>query len=80
LVINCLFKLNDPLNAGFLGENKPYFMIIEKQQNGSILITDIINEQFIKKVYYFTTLTNAKKHFKAYAKQVKQNWFEHLAR
>ena len=57
-----------------------YFMIIEKQQNGSILITDIINEQFIKKVYYVTTLTDAKKDFKAYAKQVKQNWFEHLAR
>jgi len=55
-------------------------MIIEKQQNGSILITDIINEQFIKKVYYFTTLTEAKKDFKAYTKQLKQSWFEHLAR
>jgi hypothetical protein len=55
-------------------------MIIEKQPNGSLLVTDIINSQYIKKVYYFTTLTAAKKDFKAYTKQLKQSWFEHLAR
>jgi hypothetical protein len=55
-------------------------MTVEKQTNGSLLITDIINSQLIKKVYYFTSLTAAKKDFKAYAKELKQNWFEHLAR
>ena len=55
-------------------------MTVQKQTNGSLLITDIINSQLIKKVYYFTRLTDAKKDFKAYTKQVKQNWFEHLAR
>jgi hypothetical protein len=55
-------------------------MTIEKQQNGSLLMTDIINSQLIKKVYYFTTLRDAKKDFKAYTKQIKQNWFEYLAK
>jgi hypothetical protein len=55
-------------------------MTIEKQHNGSLLLTDFINDQLVKKVYYFTSLTAAKKDFKAYTKQVKQNWFEHLAR
>jgi hypothetical protein len=55
-------------------------MIIEKQANGSLLITDIINSQFIKKVYYFTTLRDAKRDFKAYAKEIKKNWFEYLAK
>ena len=55
-------------------------MTVQKQQNGSLLISDIINSQLIKRVYYFTTLTDAKKDFKAYAKHLKQNWFEHLAR
>jgi hypothetical protein len=55
-------------------------MTIEKQPNGSLLITDIINSQYIKKVYYFTSLTAAKKDFKAYTKQLKQNWFEYLAK
>jgi hypothetical protein len=55
-------------------------MIIEKQPNGSLLITDIINSQFIKKVYYLTTLRDAKRDFKAYTNQLKQSWYEHLAR
>jgi hypothetical protein len=55
-------------------------MLIEKQQNGSILITDIINEQSIKKVYYFTTIRQAKKDFSQYTKQLKQNWFDYLAK
>jgi len=55
-------------------------MIIQKQPNGSLLITDIINSQLIKKVYYFTSLTEAKKDFKAYTKQLKQNWYEYLAK
>ena len=55
-------------------------MIVQKQSNGSLLITDIINSQLIKKVYYFTSLTEAKKNFEAYAKQLKQNWYEYLAK
>jgi hypothetical protein len=55
-------------------------MTVEKQNNGSLLITDIINSQLIKKVYYFTTLKDAKKDFKAYTNQLKQNWFEYLAK
>jgi hypothetical protein len=55
-------------------------MTVEKQNNGSLLITDIINSQLIKKVYYFTTLRDAKRDFKAYTKQIKQNWFEYLAK
>lgn len=55
-------------------------MIIEKQPNGSLLITDIINSQFVKKVYYFTNVQEAKKDFKAYTKQIKKNWYEYLAK
>lgn len=55
-------------------------MTIQKQPNGSLLITDIINSQLVKKVYYFTTLRQAKRDFKAYTKEIKKSWFEHLAR
>ena len=55
-------------------------MTIEKQPNGSLLITDIINSQYIKKVYYFISLSAAKKDFMAYTKQLKQSWFEYLAK
>ena len=55
-------------------------MTIQKQPNGSLLITDIINSQLVKKVYYFTTLKQAKKDFKAYSKEIKESWFEYLAK
>ena len=55
-------------------------MIIQKQQNGSLLITDIIKEQFIKKVYYFTSRKDAKRDFKAYTKEIKKSWYEYLAK
>ncbi len=55
-------------------------MTIEKQPNGSLLITDIINSQLVKKVYYFTTLRDAKRHFKAYTKEIKESWYEYLAK
>lgn len=55
-------------------------MIVQKQPNGSLLITDLVNSQWIKKVYYFTSLRDAKKDFKAYTKEIQKNWFEHLAR
>ena len=55
-------------------------MIVEKQPNGSLLITDIVNSQWIKKVYYFTTLRDAKRDFKAYTKEIKKSWFDYLAK
>lgn len=55
-------------------------MTIQKQPNGSLLITDIINSQLVKKVYYFTTLRQAKRDFKAYTKEIKESWFEYLAK
>lgn len=55
-------------------------MLIERQQNGSILISDIIHEQYIKRVYYFTTLKEAKKDFRKYIKEVQRNWMEYLAK
>ena len=55
-------------------------MTVEKQPNGSLLITEIINSQLVKKVYYFTSLTDAKKHFKAHTREIKQNWIEYLAK
>lgn len=55
-------------------------MIVEKQPNGSLLITDLVNSQWIKKVYYFTSLRDAKRDFKAYTKEIKKNWYEYLAR
>lgn len=55
-------------------------MIIQKQPNGSLLITDFVNSQWIKKVYYFTTLRDAKRDFKAYTKEIKKHWFDYLAK
>lgn len=55
-------------------------MLVEKQPNGSILISDFVNQQFIKKVYYFTPLAQAKKDFRAYCRQISANWAEYLAK
>jgi spore coat polysaccharide biosynthesis protein SpsF (cytidylyltransferase family) len=55
-------------------------MIIEKQPNGSLLITDIIHSQFIKKVYYFTSIKEAKKDFRKHCNEVANNWLEYLAK
>tara|TARA_R100000315_G_C5174536_1_gene100905 strand:+ start:369 stop:521 length:153 start_codon:yes stop_codon:yes gene_type:complete len=46
-------------------------MTIEKQQNGSLLISDIVNNQYIKQVYYFYTKKDAIKLFRQYRKQLK---------
>lgn len=55
-------------------------MIIERQLNGSLLITDLVNSQWVKKVYYFTSVKEAKKDFKAYTKEIQKNWYEYLAK
>lgn len=39
-------------------------MTIEKQHNGSLLITDIVNGQYIKQVYYGYTKKEAMADFK----------------
>jgi hypothetical protein len=46
-------------------------MIIERQDNGSILISDIVNGYYVKKVYYFYSKKEAMKLFREYIKQEK---------
>ena len=46
-------------------------MTIEKQSNGSLLISDIVNGYYVKKVYYFYSKKEAMKLFKEYIKQEK---------
>jgi hypothetical protein len=41
-------------------------MTIEHQHNGSILITDIVNGEYVKQVYYFYELDEAIAAFEAY--------------
>ena len=44
-------------------------MKIEKQYNGSYLISDIVKGYRIKQVYYFYTKQEAIKHFRQYRKE-----------
>ena len=44
-------------------------MTIERQQNGSLLISDIVNNQYIKKVYYFYNKKDAIKLFRKFRKK-----------
>ena len=46
-------------------------MIIEKQGNGSLLISDIVNGYWIKQVYYFYSKKEAIKLFREYRKKEK---------
>ena len=46
-------------------------MTIERQQNGSLLISDIVNNQYIKQVYYFYTKKDAIKLFRKFRKEKK---------
>ena len=46
-------------------------MIVERQSNGSILISDIVDGYWIKKVYYFYSKKEAMKLFREYIKQEK---------
>jgi len=45
-------------------------MTVTKQHNGSLLITEIVDNQLVKMVYYDYTLAEAKKLFKQYLKSV----------
>ena len=46
-------------------------MIIERQGNGSLLISDIVKGYWIKKVYYFYSKKEAIKLFREYRKKEK---------
>ena len=48
-------------------------MIIERQGNGSLLISDIVKGYWIKKVYYFYSKKEAIKLFREYRKEVKND-------
>ena len=41
-------------------------MIISKNYNGSITISDIIGSEYIKQTYYFYSIKEAKRMFKEY--------------
>jgi hypothetical protein len=45
-------------------------MIVTKNENGTIAISDIVNGYRIQKVYIFFTVTEAKKAFKQYIKTI----------
>ena len=49
-------------------------MIIERQSNGSLLISDIVNGYWIKQVYYFYSKKEAIKLFREYRKKEKETW------
>ena len=46
-------------------------MIIERQGNGSLLISDTVGNDSIKKVYYFYSKKEAIKLFREYRREVK---------
>jgi hypothetical protein len=48
-----------------------YVMTITKNYNGSITITDIKNNQYHKQIYFFYSMTEAKRNFKQYLKGAK---------
>jgi hypothetical protein len=45
-------------------------MIIERQGNGSLLISDIVDGYWIKKVYYFYSKKEAVKLFREHRKEI----------
>jgi hypothetical protein len=55
-------------------------MIIERKENGVIVISAIINQQLIKQTYYFMSIKGAKMSFNTYIREIKKNWYEYLAK
>ena len=45
-------------------------MIISKQNNGSVRISDIINNQYLYQTYYGYSLRECKSKFKQYIKKI----------
>ena len=61
-------------------------MIVERQGNGSILISDIVDGYWIKKVYYFYSKKEAIKLFREHKKEMQPErvnrkiiWKENIA-
>ena len=44
------------------------------------LISDIINSQYVKRIYQGYTKAESIKQFRAYKKQIQQNWVEYLTK
>lgn len=55
-------------------------MVYTQLPDGSIEFFDIINSQTVRRKYMGYSLTQAKKLFKAYCKQIKIDWLQHLAK
>lgn len=55
-------------------------MICTKLPDGSILISDIVNSQYVKQRYLGYSKTMAMKMFRAYKKQLQKTWLEYLAK
>ncbi len=55
-------------------------MLCTKLPDGSILISDIVNSQYVKQRYLGYSKAMALKKFKQYKKQIQQNWAEYLAK
>lgn len=55
-------------------------MIIERKENGVIVISAIINQQLIKQTYYFMSIKGAKTSFNTYTREIKKNWYDYLAK
>jgi hypothetical protein len=45
-------------------------MTVERQHNGSLLISDIVNGYYVKKVYYFYSKKEAIKLFREHRKEI----------
>jgi len=61
-------------------------MIIERQHNGSLLISDIVNGYYVKQVYYFYSKKEAMKLFREHKKEMQPEkvnrkiiWKENIA-
>jgi hypothetical protein len=59
------------LGYNYINLTKEKNMTIERQHNGSLLISDIVNGYYVKKVYYFYSKKEAIKLFREYRKKEK---------
>lgn len=55
-------------------------MLCTKLTDGTYLVSDMIQGQYIKRLYQGYNKAQALKLFRAYKKQIEQNWFEYLAK
>jgi hypothetical protein len=55
-------------------------MLCTKIAANCYLVSDIINSQYVKRIYQGYTKAQALKQFRAYKKQIQQNWVEYLTK